>query len=808
MLFDVEQLRLSTNLADLAATLGVRVEKDGEEFVGCCPFHREKDASFSIFRGDDGVQRFHCFGCGAHGDAIEFVQRIKDVGFREACDILGGKETRRPNVTPRADVQVRDIYAGLIPEAPPADLLRVGAKVKLYNPKRADTSMAWGTFVPSHVHPYRDASGDLIGYVLRRSLPDGGKETPMVMRVRGPGGGRAWSRYPFPKPRPLYGLHLLAEASQVIIVEGEKCADRGNSKTGRTFISWAGGTQGVKWADWTPLAGKDVIIWPDADAPGLTSRNEIASILAGLDCRVRVVDVSDQSEGWDIADAFDKDGWDEDKVDDFIRERIVAWASPDEIKAADAAVGETVSTGPAEEETPPPPAQGEKADNVVELRPGQQEKPKQKKKQKSPATVTDISTREVFDVGNAWRRDLVPDDEGYTKKTSINNFALFLEHHDEMKGVFRYNEFTNNAMVYARPPWSADGEWKPRPVSDHDYVEALIWLERRKPEYFAPKPNLVVPVVNLVCAHNSFDPLRDYLEGLEWDGCPRVDGWLTYYAGAEHKPYTNVVGRRFLISAVARALSPGKKVDTMLILEGKQGKGKSTAVRALFGPDFFTDEISDIGSKDASQEMQGVWCVEIAEMDKFNTASINQVKKFLSKQEDRYRPPYGKTVVRAPRRTVFVGTMNPDGVAYLRDQTGARRFWPVTIGDKIAVEDIENDRDQIWAEALHIYRTGEAWWMQDEDQEAVVAEQDRRTDRDIWVGMLARELQGRSLFREEEAVQALKIRTQDVGWVQTARIARAMNRLGWERTVAQDEVVYVKPGVKKTKADLLDGSDW
>lgn len=284
---DVERLRRDVSLPDVAASFGLKLQKDGREYVACCPFHSEDTPSFTIFRGKDGVARFHCFGCPEHGDVLDFVQKIKGVDLKAAIAILGGGKAG-PNVAPR-QVQVRDIYAGIVPLDPPREI-EPGQRVKLYNPKRADDpKRAWGSFVPTLIHPYCRADGSLFGYVLRHDLGDGDKETPMVMWVRLPSGDECWSRFPFPKPRPLYGLETLRDARQVIVVEGEKCRDALAAETGRIVASWAGGTQGVKHADWSPLAGRNVVIWPDFDGPGDLTANEVAAIVTGLGATARIM---------------------------------------------------------------------------------------------------------------------------------------------------------------------------------------------------------------------------------------------------------------------------------------------------------------------------------------------------------------------------------------------------------------------------------------------------------------------------------------------------------------------------------------
>lgn len=343
---DVERLRRDVSLSETAAHYGCRLQRNGHEHIACCPFHADETPSFTIFRGQDGIERFHCFGCEAGGDVLDFVRQIKGVDLAEAIRILDGVSRPdgvghiRPNNAPRAR-QVRDAYEGITPLTPPSKPLKSGARIRLYNPKRQGDRFEWGSFAPSMVFPYRQADGALIGYVLRRDLADGAKETPMVMFVRLPDGKETWCRYPFPKPRPLYGLESLCETKQVIVVEGEKCRDRLAGKSGRTVLSWAGGTQGVKHTDWSPLSGRDVVIWPDFDVPGLSAADEIAAILSALGARVRLAGFADAAaaskiehftfgdwqegslpaRGWDSADAVDA-GWTRLDLDAFMRATI------------------------------------------------------------------------------------------------------------------------------------------------------------------------------------------------------------------------------------------------------------------------------------------------------------------------------------------------------------------------------------------------------------------------------------------------------------------------------------------------------
>jgi predicted P-loop ATPase len=225
------------------------------------------------------------------------------------------------------------------------------------------------------------------------------------------------------------------------------------------------------------------------------------------------------------------------------------------------------------------------------------------------------------------------------------------------------------------------------------------------------------------------------LRGLKWDGVQRVDGWLSAYLGVEDNEYARAVGSRWLISAVARIFRPGAKADCCLILEGPQGIRKSTALRTLAG-EFFTDELADLGSKDAAMQTRGVLIIELSELDSLSHSEVARIKAFMSRTTDRFRPPYGMRLVESPRQCVFAGTVNHS--TYLRDETGARRFWPITCGG-IEVEALARDRDQLWAEAKAKFEAGCVWWLNTAELVQMASnEQIERYEGDPWEGGIAR----------------------------------------------------------------------
>lgn len=485
-------------------------------------------------------------------------------------------------------------------------------------------------------------------------------------------------------------------------------------------------------------------------------------------------------EGWDCADAI-CDLWDKSALDAFMRATVRPWSPPGGAGPA--------STPPPEPEPPKPrPAPPAGPAPVREARTTRQEKPES-------ATVTHIQTRKTVAADDGWMMGLVFGEENKLKPSITKNWGLFLEHHPETCGVFAWDAFKLRTMLIRCPPWAPKGAaWTPRPVQDRDYSEAVMWLETRM---MTPKASNIAAVVQTIAERASFDRLREYLGGLQWDGQKRLETWMTYYLGVEDGSYSRAVGKRWLISSVARGLEPGCKVDTMPILEGPQGLKKSTALRVLYGDEFFADELSDIGSKDAMMEMQGVWGLEIQEMHRFSAAETNAVKKFLTRQTDRFRPPYGRSVIEAPRRVVLAGTINPEGNAYLRDPTGARRFWPLECGRKLDIDSLEKDRDQLWAEAMHLYHAKTAWWVQDDELVHVEAEQEKRTDIDVWADVISPFLKNKDAVAQTDVLYHLGIPTKDADIRHAARIGRIMKKLGWsrhrERTNGEDRTMFRSP---------------
>ncbi|TQF12491.1 DNA primase [Myxococcus llanfairpwllgwyngyllgogerychwyrndrobwllllantysiliogogogochensis] len=337
---------------------------------------------------------------------------------------------------------------------------------------------------------------------------------------------------------------------------------------------------------------------------------------------------------------------------------------------------------------------------------------------KAPAPTSQDTPGTEEDAPNPddWMRDLVLDetkDGGKRIRNCDANIYTVLLSSPEWRGVFRFNE-VNKALEVEGGPLG--------PGMDLETLDVLVtnWIQRSAYGQLGLQPRVPAVAQQLlaVAKRNSYDPVADYLAGLVWDGKPRLDELLATYFGARGDAgYLRAVGAKWAISAVARALRPGCKVDTVMILEGPQGLRKSTAFRILGGR-YFSDAPVDVTNKDSAMLASQFWFIELAELSTFRKSEDQALKAFITRTEDTYRPPYGRTNVKTPRRCVFVGTTNDDD--YLRDPTGHRRFWPVKCS-RIDTEALARDRDQIWAEAVVRFHQGESWWLTNE--EATGAEQ-------------------------------------------------------------------------------------
>lgn len=480
----------------------------------------------------------------------------------------------------------------------------------------------------------------------------------------------------------LYNLPAVMRSEKgIVLVEGEKDADRLIS------LGVCATTAPMGAGKWRPeyteyLKGKKVYLIPDKDEAGFHHMVKIASMLDGVADEYKLVELPGLSDKEDISDWLDKGHTKEELSEIIINSPSTRLATHAPAPLATHA------------QTPTKP----------------------------PVTTTDWVSQLIW-------RDIKGG--GRVLAANVNNAELFLSNHSDITGIVRYNETSKRIEITRQPPWDPDRRGYPRQIMDIDGTRATAWLERLGVKVGIPT---VHAALESVAHHQSYNPLTDYLSSLKWDGKPRIETMLIDYFGAEPTDYARAISKRFMISAAARAIKPGCKVDTMLILEGDQGTFKSTAIAELFSDEWFTDELSEIGSKDAAMQLQGVWCVEVAEMATMIRSEVKRLKEFLARRIDKFRPTYGRHVVESKRHCVFVGTVNPtDG--YLKDETGARRFWPIKTNE-IKLKQIIQDRDQLWAESVQYYRDGERWWLDDKESIDAREEQLERYEDDAWTDQI------------------------------------------------------------------------
>lgn len=635
--------------------------------------------------------------------------------------------------------------------------------VPLAHIKRGKPDSSWA---------YRDEAGLLLGYIWRFTTSDGGKEIiPFTFCRHAETGAQEWRNVQFAEPRPLYVPGVaLREGVTKLIVEGEKCADAAHGAVADRFdvVSWPGGGKALDKVDWSRFVeGDKVIIWPDCDAqrekltkeeaaagisadskpllpeekqPGISTAEKIAQKLLSRGCIVRIVAIPAPGEkpaGWDVADAA-AEGWSGEQIKAFVLEHLRA------------------------------PAHVVDAESI------------------SPATR---ATAE----GDAWPSCVFRKD-GLLRECRENVF-LVLQHHPDWKGCLAMDEFAN--MIKCRrdtPTGMKAGEvWD----EDQDFKLGL-WLAQEL-RLFIKSDSMIAAGVRACAVANGFHPVRDWLEGLVWDGVPRVGDWLTDFAGVAKTEYSALVGRLFLTGMVARIFRPGCKMDTALILEGLQGEGKSSIARALAGI-WFSDTTFVMGDKDSYLALRGRWAYELAELDSFNRSESTRAKAFISSSTDSYRAPYDRVTKDHPRQCVFIGTTNQ--YEYFKDASGNRRYWPVLCTGALNATGLMVMREQLFAEAVALFKQGERWYpSKDEQNRLFTPEQEARELEDPWVIAIYTWLKGgteREITALDILCGALKMEVSkiDAARQATMRVGVCMRKLGWlkkRRSSGAREWVYVRP---------------
>ena len=549
----------------------------------------------------------------------------------------------------------------------------------------------WGR-KPDYVWRYKNKEGQTLFLITRTDGNDKKFYCPWSFASDG-----KWVKKHWPTPRPLYNLDKITvnPTKNILIVEGEKAADAAQSIVGDSYIvtTWASGSNSFDKTDWSPIKGRKVLIWPDADEPGAKASDGICNILYNICPEIKVLSVGDMRPlGWDAANSDFK------SMDSFIQ-----WAKPR-----------------AQVRKPPPQPrepQVTQRQEPIPL-PGY---PEQRKPEHAAIAFVDQEnmpqTHDPSKVALWMEIGIAVNPNTYNPHCNLDNITRILSRYKPLKNIVWYDEF--HFKYYTNWKSKTVREWQ-----DQDDYELTAYIQKHLGIHRITD-DLVRKGVIMYAQNNKRNEIKDWMSALKWDETPRVHNFFNKYFGALESDYTTAVSKNFLISLVARVFKPGCKVDNMVILEGPQGKFKSTAL-SVIGGRWYVESNESMGSKDFYQIFQGKLIVELGELDSFNKAEITTIKKVVSTATDRFRPPYGKAPRDFPRQCVFVGTTNESN--YLRDHTGARRFWPIKITD-IDLGALQEDREQLFAEAVHLLKSG-AEWHQVPD--SAMSEQEKRREQDPW----------------------------------------------------------------------------
>lgn len=598
---------------------------------------------------------------------------------------------------------------------------------------------------------YHTASGGLVGFICRFTTSDGGKEIlPLSYCQHATTGAQEWRWMAFPEPRPLYVPGAWREGVTKLIVEGEKCAVVAHALLDECdAVSWAGGCKAIDKSDWSRFAeGDKVLLWPDCDAQ--TDKDGV------LLPEAKQPGVAAMSR---IAQKLLTQG---------CKVRIVVIPAPGE-KPSGWDIADAL-------------AEGMDAEAVRELIKRQRAASAEKKQLPATPASAGMWDDQLFLKNGAFRE-------------CRENIFLVLQHHPEWTGCLAMDEFANVIKCRRDTPvgLKAGELW-----DEHQDFKLGLWLAREL-HLFVKADGMISTGVRASAVENKYHPVRDWLDTLAWDGVPRLQNWLSDFAGVAESEYARHVGRLFLIGMVARIYRPGCKMDTALILEGLQGEGKSSIARALAG-EWFSDTTFVMGDKDSFLALRGRWAYELAELDSFNRSESTRAKAFISSSTDSYRAPYDRVTKDHARQCVFIGTTNQ--YEYFKDASGNRRYWPVMCSSELNVAGLLAARDLLFAEAVQAFHGGAHWWPNKADQDRLFTpEQELREVSDPWE-LAIHEWLRHGLENEVSALGiltgALKMEVSKIDGARqaTMRVGVCMRKLGWgkkRKSSGAREWVYVRP---------------
>lgn len=580
---------------------------------------------------------------------------------------------------------------------------------------------------PSMSWCYRNRAGDPLFYIARYD-PVGGKK--QIIPWTWSSANKRYVSKGWPTPRPLYGLEFLKgnDTTPIILVEGEKAADCARKLAGSTYIvmTWSNGGSAYDKADFTPIYGHKLLLWPDADEPGLKAMAGVAQLLHFHCPEIKIIDPTDHKDGWDAADAIN-DGWEKKDFYAWAKKRVVLYQN----------VEHSITPEIMEPEVPEP---------------------------VPPDEDNGVVSKSAFVI---WEKaQLVTVGENKTPVLNVDNLLRLFNADDRLRNLVWFDEFHQKMFTNGE-----DG--RPRIWGDVDDIGTLLFFQRTL-DLKKLTVETVRQAISFWASQNSKNEPRDWMENLKWDGVARIDTFFIDMMGAKDTPYCRAVSRNFWISMPARIYQPGCKADEMIVIEGKQGSFKSSALE-IIGGSWYGESKAKPGEKDFYQGLHGKLLLEVGELSSFSKVDINIIKRDLSCAYDDLRLPYERHTKRYPRTCIFAGTTNEE--SYLNDPTGARRFWPIWTG-KIDLDAIREFRGQLFAEGVSRYKAGERW--HEVPLEETLRQQERRRITDVWEDLIASYIHGREqVFTDDIWVGCLKGDIAKCDSQVQKRLGQIMRKLGW-----------------------------
>lgn len=638
---------------------------------------------------------------------------------------------------------------------------------------------------PKYIHEYRDRAGKITAYAIRYDLPGGKKHFSQCHYDES---GTLVYKAP-PAPRTLYKLDQILKHPDlpVLICEGEKSADAAQKIVGNNYITTTsmGGSQAFKKTNWNELANRSVLIWPDNDEAGIKYGVEVAKLLFHIVKTLKVLQIEKDKklpESWDAAD-----------VPDWNYDQLKKWAASIVLPLKPLAGAETKalqSTSDPSKTNPDvsAPVRPEVLDPEI-------------KNEIQVSQKSELNAYDAIEKYNLWVTLNLQCNNKREPFSNDLNVYLILRNSPIYQDKFRHDEFKQLSYYGSR-------------IYDQNKHTASLLIEIQQ-AFLMPKINIthVKNAVTRIIQENTFNSFQDFIDSKTWDGVNRIDDFFIKYFGSHDTQYTKDVSRNFWLGLVRRGLQPGIKFDNMVILEGKQGLKKSSALK-LIANQFYDSTGEDPSNKDFYLKLKGRVLVEVEELDSFRKSEATTLKKLLSTSSDNYRKPYAAESTDNPRTCIFVGTTNRND--YLSDSTGNRRYWPIECRE-IDMVQLSQDLDNLWAEAAIRAKSDETHWLVSEEHLESIYDNRTNFDRDesgindAWFSDVEFVAKLGSTFNITEFLTGrLNIELSKVTQKETRRVAAILKTLGFKQKSARENSTVKKvwtrvtnSGVTKTETKIV-----